>query len=55
MYHPRHSATIEVCNEVPKEHCVDESQEKCVDVPRENCKDRQIALLEQDLKVQSPE
>ena len=28
---------------------------KCVDVPRENCKDRQIAFLEQDLKVQSPE
>ena len=50
-----HSVTIEVCNEVPKDHCVDEPQEKCVDVPRENCKDRQIALLEQDLKVQSPE
>ena len=32
-----------------------EPQEKCVDVPRENCKDRQIAFLEQDLKVQSPE
>jgi hypothetical protein len=50
-----HSVTIEVYNEVPKDHCVDEPQEKCVDVPRENCKDRQIALLEQDLKVQSPE
>ena len=42
---------IEVCNEVPTDHCVDEPQEKCVDVPKENCKDRQIALLEQNLKV----
>ena len=42
-----HSITIDVCNGVPKEQCVDEPQEIHV-----ADRDRQIALLEQELNVQ---
>jgi hypothetical protein len=31
-----HSITIDVCKEVPKEHCGDEPLEKCMDMAREN-------------------